>query len=173
MRKLTLAIATLAVLGLGSAASGHDAASHGGGHQHGATIDGGQPDVAANVSRTATIVAKDTEFSPKSISVKAGETVRFIVRNDGRFVHELTIGTPAMQAEHQSEMLGFAVSGALGVDTIDRAKLGSHDHGNNVLLEPGKSGEVIWKFAKAADLEFGCNVPGHYEQGMKGQFLVD
>lgn len=152
----------------------HDHSAHGhAGHEHAAKIEGGMPAKAADATRTVTIVASDNQFSPKAVAVKAGETVRFVVRNEGKFVHELTIGTKAMQAEHQSEMLGFAVSGALEVDKIDRAKLGSHDHGNNVLLEPGQSGEVVWTFAKATDLEFGCNVPGHYEAGMKGDFKFE
>ena len=41
-----------------------------------------------------------------------------------------------------------------------------HDHGNSVLLEPGKSGEIIWEFGDNTDLELACNVPGHYEDGM-------
>ena len=37
----------------------------------------------------------------------------------------------------------------------------AHDtgHGNNVLLEPSKTGEIVWAFAKKTELEFGCNVP--------------
>ena len=140
---------------------------------HGPKPSGGKPGDPAKVTRTIEVVCIDNAFSLKSLDVHDGETVRFVVRNEGRLVHELTIGTKAMQAEHQSEMLGFAVSGAIGVDRIDRVKLGNHDHGNNVLLEPGQSGEVVWTFAKAADLEFGCNVPGHYEQGMKGEFKFE
>jgi uncharacterized cupredoxin-like copper-binding protein len=44
-----------------------------------------------------------------------------------------------------------------------------HDDPNSVLLEPGKSAEVIWTFPKKAELEFACNVPGHYESGMVGK----
>lgn len=152
--------------------SAHDAHSHAG-HGRGAVVEGGAPGKAADATRTVTIVATDSAFAPKAIAVKAGETIRFIVRNDGKLVHELTIGTKAMQAEHQSEMLGFAVSGAIEADRIDRSKLGTHDHGNNVILEPGQSGEVVWTFAKATDLEFGCNIPGHYEAGMKGDFKFE
>lgn len=47
-----------------------------------------------------------------------------------------------------------------------------HNHRNSALVEPGKKGEVIWMFHKGATLEFGCNVPGHYEQGMKGEFII-
>ena len=95
------------------------------------------------------------------------------MRNDGKLVHELTIGTKAMQREHQSEMLALAASGVLDADKVDRAKLGSHDHGNNVLLEPGQTGEIVWTFAKATNFEFGCNVPGHYEVGMRGDFKFE
>ena len=37
-------------------------------------------------------------------------------------------------------------------------------------IEPGKAGEVIWKFAKAGSLEFACNVPGHYAVKMISKF---
>lgn len=170
MRTILIAASLLALSA--AVASAHDAHSHGG-HDHGAAVEGGAPGKAADATRTVTIVATDSEFAPKAVPVKAGETIRFIVRNDGKLVHELTIGTRAMQAEHQSEMLGFAVSGAIEADKVDRAKLGTHDHGNNVLLEPGQSGEVFWTFAKTGDLEFGCNIPGHYEAGMKGDFKFE
>lgn len=172
---MKLAIAVLAALAWVPQALSHSPADHA--HSHGAhgshggeKIDGGRPGKAADVSRTVTIIAKDTEFNPKSVPVKEGETIRFVVRNEGQLVHELTIGSKEMQIAHQEEMLGFAASGAITVDRVDHSKIGSHGHGNNVLLEPGKSGEVIWKFAQAADLEFGCNIPGHYDQGMKGAF---
>ena len=49
-----------------------------------------------------------------------------------------------------------------------------HDDPNALLLEPGSSGEVTWSFtnlpAEKAVLQFACNVPGHYEAGMVGQF---
>jgi uncharacterized cupredoxin-like copper-binding protein len=44
-----------------------------------------------------------------------------------------------------------------------------HNEPNSVLLEPGKAGEITWTFAEGADLEFACNVPGHYEVGMQGE----
>lgn len=47
----------------------------------------------------------------------------------------------------------------------------NHMHGaesGSVLVEPGKSAEIIWKFTKPGKLEFACNIPGHYESGMMG-----
>ncbi len=170
---MRLTTALFALLALQSPpVAAHEAHAHGG-HGHGVTVEGGTPGKAADATRTITIVARDSEFAPKTVPVKAGETVRVVVRNEGKLVHELTIGTKAMQVEHQSEMLGLAVSGAIEADRIDRAKLGSHGHGNNVILEPGQTGEVVWTFAAAADLEFGCNIPGHYDAGMKGDFRFE
>ena len=47
---------------------------------------------------------------------------------------------------------------------IDHAM--AHSHSNSILLEPKKSGEVIWKFNTKISLEAACNIPGHYESGM-------
>ena len=170
--RLTTALLMAISLFAPTAVLAHEA-GHGGHGGHAMPAEAGSPGKASEATRVVTIVATDSAFSPNAVAVKAGETVRFIVRNDGKLVHELTIGSKAMQLEHQSEMLGFAVSGAIGLDSVDRAKLGAHDHGNNVLLEPGKTGEIVWTFAKATELEFGCNVPGHYDAGMLGAFKFE
>ena len=49
---------------------------------------------------------------------------------------------------------------------------GMHEEPNSVLIEPGKSGEIVWTFPKHAELEFACNIPGHYGSGMKGKFSI-
>ena len=49
---------------------------------------------------------------------------------------------------------------------------GMHEEPNSVLLEPGQEGEIIWTFAKHGELEFACNVPGHYDAGMQGQIQL-
>jgi uncharacterized cupredoxin-like copper-binding protein len=41
-------------------------------------------------------------------------------------------------------------------------------HAGGVWVEPGKTGSFVWIFARTANLEFACNIPGHYEDGMKG-----
>ena len=45
-----------------------------------------------------------------------------------------------------------------------------HDDPNSKLLEPGETMEIIWTFNKEAALEFACNIPGHYDSGMVGEF---
>ena len=154
------------------------AAGHSGGHNGDAVSESGAPGKISDVSRTIQITMEDNFYEPEKITVNGGETVRFLVENKGEFVHEFNIGTAAMHASHQKEMAMMVEHGALDVDKIHMDKMEmdmgngmtmKHDDPNSVLLEPGKTAEVIWTFPKAAELEFACNVPGHYESGMVGK----
>jgi len=141
----------------------------------------GQQGKTSQISRTVEVNLEDNYFSPETISVTKNQTVRFVIKNNGEFVHEFNIGTAAMHAGHQKEMMMMAEHGILEVDKINRDKMMmdmgdgetmSHDDPNSVLLEPGKTAEIIWQFPEAAELEFACNVPGHYESGMVGEIKV-
>ena len=154
------------------------------GHGHGAAI--GEPGKALAATRTVEVKLGDNYYEPESIQVKAGETVRFVLTNTGELLHEFNIGTAAMHAEHQKEMAMMMEHGMLtptGVDekmmNMDHSKMGGgmghsmkHDDPNSVLVEPGKTKELVWKFTKAAEIEFACNMPGHYEAGMVGKIDV-
>ncbi|MEQ8335437.1 cupredoxin domain-containing protein [Nisaea sp.] len=152
------------------------AGSHGGGHgMHDKKIGG--PGDPAKVSRTIEITMHDNFYEPESLNIKEGETIRFVIRNAGEFVHEFNIATAAMHEAHRPEMMMMVEHGVLEPDRINHeaAKAmqasmghGMHDEANSVLLEPSKSGEIIWTFPENAELEFACNVPGHYETGMHG-----
>ncbi|MBK0399484.1 cupredoxin domain-containing protein [Limibaculum sp. M0105] len=160
----------------------HAAGSHGSGHGSGHGGMHGQEGKASAVSRTVEVVMHDNYYEPETISVRAGETIRFKVRNAGALVHEFNIGTPQMHAEHMPEMQMMVDHGVLKPDRIDREAAKAmaktmghsmdHDYANSALLEPGKSAELIWTFPEATDvvLEFGCTVPGHYGAGMVGRF---
>ncbi|KKJ77296.1 copper-binding protein [Kiloniella litopenaei] len=142
----------------------------------------GKQGKASQISRTVEVNLEDNYFSPETISVTKNQTVRFVIKNSGEFVHEFNIGTAAMHAGHQKEMMMMTEHGILEVDKINRDKMMmmdmgdgetmSHDDPNSVLLEPGETAEIIWQFPEAAELEFACNVPGHYESGMVGEIKV-
>lgn len=165
--------AALATAALARAASDHD---------HDAAI--GKPGKASAASRTVEIVLLEFSFQPKSIQVKAGETIRFVIRNKGELLHELNIGTAHMHAEHRKEMLVMAEHGMITATAVNReamkmdhSKMGmktrmTHDDPNTALVEPGKTAELVWTFPSAGDLEFACNIPGHYEAGMLGHFRL-
>ena len=75
--------------------------THAGGHGDGGETVIGKPGVAAKASRTITIEMSDNmRYTPSSIQVKQGETVRFIVKNVGQVKHELSLGTEKELLEH-------------------------------------------------------------------------
>jgi len=132
------------------------------------------------------VVMGDMSFDPKTIEVKAGETVRFVLVNKGQLLHEFNLGDAAMHAAHQQEMLKMQQNGMLtptAMKDVDHGSMagmnqGSMDHGmkhddpNSVLVPPGKTAELTWTFTKATNLEFACNIPGHYQAGMVGKLTV-
>lgn len=141
----------------------------------------GEAGKASEVAVTVNVTMFDNYFEPAGMSFKEGDTVRFIIKNAGEFVHEFNIATSAMHKAHAPEMMMMVEHGVLGSDSInwEAAKAmqasmghGMHDDPNSLLLEPGKSGEIIWKFPKHAKLEFACNVPGHYDSGMMGEIKL-
>lgn len=145
----------------------------------------GQPAAASQASRSIEIVMGDMNFDPKTIQIKAGETVRFVLVNKGQLLHEFNLGDAAMHASHQQEMLQMQQSGMLtptgikemshDVAGMDHAAMGhgmQHDDPNSVLVEPGKTAELTWTFSKVTALEFACNIPGHYQAGMVGKLTV-
>lgn len=144
----------------------------------------GSPAPAAKADRTVEVVMKDNSYSLNALAVPPGETVRFVVRNEGTFLHEFALGTPEMHAAHQKEMAlmleqGTLTATGLNHDTMtgmDHSAMGktamAHDDPNTVLVEPGQTAELVWTFKSPMTLEFACNVPGHYESGMVGTLTV-
>jgi uncharacterized cupredoxin-like copper-binding protein len=145
------------------------------GHSHD-TAAIGKPGNASAADRMVEITLGEMYFEPADINVKAGETVKFVIRNTGRLLHEFNLGTAAMHAEHRKEMAGMMESGALTPTGMDHSKMDhshmKHDDPNSVLIEPGQIGELTWTFPKAAELQFACNVPGHSEAGMVGEISI-
>ena len=147
---------------------------------------------AASATRTIEVNLADNYYEPDAISVKPGETVRFVLKNSGEFLHEFSIDTLAAHAAHRKEMAEMMEMGMItptGIEpnkmNMDHSKMGMnkmdmpsktgmdmpmrHDDPNTVMLAPGESKELVWKFTKAMEIEFACNMPGHYESGMLGR----
>jgi uncharacterized cupredoxin-like copper-binding protein len=130
--------------------------THGGGHDESPI---GEPGVAANVTRTIEVDAADSmRFTPSNVSVKKGETIRFVIKNSGKVPHEFSLGTEKELKEHYEVMKKFPTM--------------EHEEANKISLKPGKQGEVIWRFTKPGVVNFACLHVGHYEAGMKGQVKV-
>ncbi|MCP5277911.1 MAG: cupredoxin family protein [Thiobacillus sp.] len=111
------------------------------------------------VTRTVTLRMTDNmRFTPDLVRVKQGETVRFVLHNEGVMLHEMVIGTRAVLQEHAALMRKFPEM--------------EHDEPYMAHVDPGKTGEILWRFNRAGDFEFACLIPGHYEGGMRGRILV-
>ena len=146
-------VALTAAAATGAWANGN----HAGGHDASEAI--GKPGVATNATRTIHVDMTDNmRFSPSNISVKQGETVRFVIKNSGQVKHELVLGTEKELKEHY--------------EVMKKNPEMEHDDPNMVTLAPGKSGEVVWQFTKAGKVDFACLQPGHYDAGMKGAVSV-
>src|SRR5512134_237637 len=124
---------------------------------HGASI--GKPGDPGKVTRDVEVEMSDAmRFKPESIQVKRGETIRFIVRNTGKLKHEMVLGTIKELKEHAELMRKFPEM--------------EHADPNQVSVEPGKTGELVWQFDRTGTFDFACLVPGHFEAGMVGKIRV-
>lgn len=119
----------------------------------------GEPGQASAVTRTVEVrMSDDMRFRPGKISVKRGETVRFVVRNDGAVPHEFMLGEINALQEHAEVMRQHPTM--------------EHDEPNAITVEAGQTGELIWKFTTPGRVDFACLIPGHFENGMKGDIRV-
>ncbi len=175
MSKLLISAASAALLVLSASATMASPDGHGDEKAY------GEPGKANGSTRTVEVMMYDNYYEPEEISVKEGETVRFIIKNAGELVHEFAIGTAETHEEHAPMMAMMVDHGVLEADKInhDVAKSmqasmghGMHDEPNSALLEPGKSAEIVWTFPEHAEIEFACNVPGHYDGGMVGEIKL-
>ncbi|MFN4277790.1 MAG: plastocyanin/azurin family copper-binding protein [Ferrovibrio sp.] len=138
------------------AAPGHSG-SHGHYDGHAAAL--GEPGDPKAKARTINVVMTDEmRFSPETVTVKRGETIRFVVKNAGELRHEMTLGTMEELVEHAAVM--------------EKHPDMEHDDPNAVTVEPGQTKTILWKFTKAGSFDFGCLVPGHMPAGMKGRIVV-
>ena len=119
----------------------------------------GRPGDPGKVTRNVEVEMNDAmRFNPESIRVKRGETIRFIAKNTGKLKHEMVLGTIEELKAHAELMRKFPEM--------------EHADSNQVSVEPGKTGELIWQFTNAGTFDFACLVPGHFEAGMVGKVRV-
>ena len=153
-------VAQSAVNTTSAPASGQDMADMHGMHNEAHSSSAGMAGYPAKVDRTIAVEMDDTmRFTPGSVSVKAGETVRFFIVNKGKVPHEMVIGTSEEIDEH-AEMMK-KMPGMV------------HQEANQISLSPGQRGGIVWQFAKAGTVNYACLVPGHKEAGMVGTMEVN
>ncbi len=156
MKSLSLIVATLMTASAAFAAGTGE-------HSHD-EMEVGRPGIEAEVTRTINVRMYETEdgeylYEPRDLAIKAGETIRFVIVNDGESPHEFVLDTMPQNAEHKALMEKFPEM--------------EHEDPNAVRLEPGKEGTIIWTFANSGSFEFACLIPGHYDAGMHSPVTVN
>jgi uncharacterized cupredoxin-like copper-binding protein len=162
MKRILIASAIAVSLVSASGAQAHDDKDHVKKEErkadgHAAAL--GRPGDPLKVTRSVEVEMNDTmRFRPDSILVKRGETIRFVVRNAGKVKHEMVLGTIKELKEHAELMRKFPEM--------------EHADPNQVSVDPGMTGELVWQFTRDGTFDFACLVPGHFEAGMVGKVRV-
>ena len=138
------------------------------GHSHSETPDATSHASAlqAQVVTRSIAVRMDDQmrFSPSSIAVQAGETIRFVVHNEGATAHEMVLGSAQEIAAHAQGMKQAA--------SANQGAAHEHGHGVEITVAAGQTGELVVRFPVAGTVEMACLIPGHYEAGMRGKVEV-
>lgn len=114
---------------------------------------------AKAAKRTIEVTMTDNmRFAPDKIEVKQGEVVKFVIRNNGKMMHEMVIGTKKVLDEHAALMLKFPNM--------------EHDEPYMAHVAQGKTGQIVWNFNRPGDFDFACLIAGHYQAGMVGKIKV-
>jgi uncharacterized cupredoxin-like copper-binding protein len=145
-------------------ASGIALAGPGGkGHSHAASeFSAGEPGDPKKPARIIQITMNEGDgkmmYLPDRLEIKRGEQVKFVLRNNGALDHEFILASTEENLKHAEEM--------------KKNPEMEHDDPNAKRLAPKKTNEILWKFTKAGQFEYGCLIPGHREAGMTGTVVV-
>lgn len=161
MRRIAIVSGAVLMMATGSAAAHGDAPRAG--RQFDATTAEQKPfgieGNPKNAARTMKISMSDTmRYSPAVLTIRKGETVRLIVHNKGKTLHELVLGTEDELAKHAELMRKFPDM--------------EHDEPHMVHVKPGHTADMVWTFNRPGEFRFACLVPGHFEAGMVGKVIV-
>jgi len=113
----------------------------------------------AAAGRTIRIAMDDSmRFTPGLIKVRQGETIRLVVTNKGKIMHEAVIGSMQDLKQHSALMKKFPTM--------------EHDAPYMAHVKPGQSQEIVWTFNQPGTFYFACLIAGHFEAGMVGTITV-
>lgn len=161
MKKLTSALLATLIAGASTFAFAHSEDAHAkkAGPVKKEQKEWGIAGEAKAASRTITFNMTDNmRFTPDKIDVKQGETIKFVIKNNGKVMHEMVIGTKKDLDEHAGLMVKFP-----GME---------HEEPYMAHVDPGKTGAIVWTFNKPGTFDFACLIADHYQAGMVGKINV-
>lgn len=98
-------------------------------------------------------------YQPNKVEARKGEQIRFVLKNVDQIKdHEFVLATTKENLEHAEIMKANPNM--------------HHDDPNGKTLSAKDTKELLWRFTKAGEFEFSCNLPGHREAGMVGIVIV-
>jgi uncharacterized cupredoxin-like copper-binding protein len=157
MTRLTIT----AALALLFAASALPAAAGSGPAGHSHEMEGfsaGEPGDPKEPSRTIQVTMEERDgnmlYVPDHVEARKGETIKFVIHNNGELDHEFVLATAKENLKHARAM------------EINPEM--EHDDPNARRIGPRQTSEIIWKFTEPGQFEYACLIPGHRDAGMLG-----
>lgn len=111
---------------------------------------------AASATHHLTVTATEYRFAPAALKAKAGK-VQITLRNSGKMVHELVV-----LKTHQS-------AGSL---KVTNGRVSEKDSVGEVSETPAGKTKTSTLDLKPGAYVIVCNIPGHYQMGMRGTLTV-
>ncbi|HEX2038757.1 MAG TPA: cupredoxin domain-containing protein [Acidimicrobiales bacterium] len=106
---------------------------------------------SADATQTVVLTARHSRFDPAVVPVRAGTTVRIVVRNLDPIDHELIVGDDEVQRRHET-----------GTEPHHG------DRPGEVSVPAGTTAATTFRMPASGDVPFGCHLPGHWAYGMQG-----
>jgi len=109
--------------------------------------------------RTIAVTIHYSHFSPASLTVSAGDTVRFSITNRDPIDHEFILGDQALQDKEEA-----------GTDVIHDGTVPGM-----VSAPAGRTVSTVVSFPKSSahgSLIYACHLPGHYAYGMRSLLTI-
>ena len=98
---------------------------------------------------------RHSRFVPEELTVQAGTTVRFTIRNLDPIDHEFLLGDQAVQDAHER-----------GTEAVHGERPGE------VSVRAGETATTTYIFDEPGVVLLGCHLPRHWDYGMQGRVLV-
>ncbi|MEL0630394.1 hypothetical protein V6256_12325 [Psychromonas aquatilis] len=122
--------------------------------------DVGMPATGAKPNKIVYVMLSDDMkiTFKKEVKIEPNDIVQFVVMNTGKIDHEFMIGSEKEQLKHHAMM-----------EKMQHVK---DEPGNAVMVKPGKAEEITWHFHGENNVEFACNITGHFEAGMVKKIIL-
>ena len=131
------------------------------GHSH-TSFSAGEPGNPKKPFRVVEVTMHEGDgtmsYSPKTLDVKRGEQIKFVIANGGELKHEFILASEKDNLKHAELMKKYPEM--------------EHDDPSAKSLEPKAKSEILWRFSKRGTFEYSCLIPGHREAGMTGKITV-